>query len=75
MRVWHFFARLIVVATLITAFGVPVWAETKQSMIDQFGNSETSTFDEMVTASRRVGELSIWLREPTSCLTRNTARD
>ena len=45
MRVWHFLAWFIVVGTLITAFGVPVWADTKQSTIDQFGNTETSTFD------------------------------
>jgi len=46
MRVWHFLAWFIVVGTLITVFGVPVWADTKQSLIDQFGNTETSTFDE-----------------------------
>lgn len=46
MRVWLCLAWFIVMDTLITVFCVPVCANSTQSMIDPFGYTETSTFDE-----------------------------
>ena len=45
MRVWHCLAWFMAVDILVTVFAIPVWANSTQSMIDQFGNTETSTFD------------------------------